>query len=56
VYSPSLQWLYGASAANPLHLDLLLALARTRGWSVTRTGSARAPMVVLPAAAPRPGG
>jgi hypothetical protein len=56
VYSPSLQWLYGASAANPLHLDLLLALARARGWSVTRTGSARAPMVMLPAAAPRPGG
>jgi hypothetical protein len=50
VYSPSLHWLYGASTANPLHLDRMLALARARGWSVTRTGSARAPMVPLPGA------
>jgi hypothetical protein len=48
VYSPSLQWLYEASAANPLHLDRLLALAKARGWTVVRTGSARAPMVPLP--------
>jgi hypothetical protein len=50
VYSPSLQWLYSASTATPLHLDLMLALARSRGWTVSRTGSARAPMVALPPA------
>lgn len=47
-YSPSLQWVYGGSTANPLHLDLVLARARARGWQVTRTGSARDPMVMLP--------
>ena len=55
VYSPSLQWVYTASAANPLHLDLMLALAKSRGWVVTRTGSARAPVVPL-ASAPRVAG
>jgi hypothetical protein len=36
--------------ANPLHLDLVLARARARGWPVTRTGSARDAMVMLPPA------
>jgi hypothetical protein len=55
IYSPSLQWLYSASTANPLHLDLVLALARSRGWTVAHTGSARAPMVALPPAPRAPG-
>jgi hypothetical protein len=50
VYSPSLQWLYSASTANPLHLDRVLALARSRGWMITRTGSARAPITPLQSA------
>ena len=40
-YAPSLEWLYSASAANPLYLDRLLAHARARGWRVSRVGSAR---------------
>jgi hypothetical protein len=44
VYSPSLQWVYSASTANPLHLERIVALARSRGWMITRTGSARVPM------------
>jgi hypothetical protein len=39
-YVPSLEWVY-TGTANPLHLDLVLARARARGWRVTRVGSAR---------------
>jgi hypothetical protein len=47
VYVPSLEWIYGASAANPLHLDQLLARARERRWHVSRYGSARGVMTML---------
>jgi hypothetical protein len=43
-YVPSLTWVYNAMAASPLHLDLVLARARARGWTVERYGSARAVM------------
>jgi hypothetical protein len=46
-YVPSLEWVYSASAANPLHLDLILARARTKGWHVSRFGSARAVTTML---------
>jgi hypothetical protein len=46
-YVPSLEWIYSASAANPLHLDMILARARARGWRVSRFGSARAVTTML---------
>jgi hypothetical protein len=46
-YVPSLEWIYSASAANPLYLDLMLARARERGWRVSRYGSARAVTTML---------
>jgi hypothetical protein len=49
-YAPSLEWLYSGTAANPLHLDYLLARARARGWTVTNVGSVRAVKMPLPPA------
>lgn len=46
-YVPSLEWVYSASAANPLHLDMILARARDRGWRVSRFGSARGVTTML---------
>jgi hypothetical protein len=48
-YVPSLEWVYSASAASPLHLDLILARARERGWRVSRFGSLRGVTTMLPA-------
>jgi hypothetical protein len=45
-YVPSLRWVYCTSAAAPLHLDLVMARAKERGWIVERVGSARS--VVMP--------
>jgi hypothetical protein len=47
-YVPSFKWAYTASAASPLHLDRVLALARARGWTVERVGSARAVAAPVP--------
>jgi hypothetical protein len=47
-YAPSLGWVYSGLAANPLNLDRVLALARARGWRVTRVGSARGVVAPLP--------
>ncbi len=41
VYAPSLKWVYSALAANPLHLDRIRALVQSRGWKVSRLGTAR---------------
>lgn len=49
-YAPSLEWVYSAAAANPLHLDLILARAREKGWRVSRFGSARGAVFPLPPA------
>jgi hypothetical protein len=46
-YVPSLEWVY-AGVGSPLHLDLVLAHARARGWRVTRAGSARGVMTAVP--------
>jgi hypothetical protein len=46
-YAPSLEWVYSASAAIPLHLDLILARARQRGWHVSRFGSAWGVLTML---------
>jgi hypothetical protein len=48
-YVPSLAWAYAGTAASPLHLDLVLARARARGWRVERVGSARAVAMPVPA-------
>jgi hypothetical protein len=46
-YVPSLEWVYSASAANPLYLDMMLARARAKGWHVSRFGSARGVTTML---------
>jgi hypothetical protein len=46
-YAPSLEWVYSGMAANPLHLELVLARARERGWSVSQVGSARSVRTAL---------
>jgi hypothetical protein len=47
-YAPSSEWLYSSAAANPLHLDLILARARANGWRVSTLGSARGVTLPLP--------
>jgi hypothetical protein len=47
-YVPSLEWVYSGLTVTQLNLDRVLALARTRGWRVSRTGSARGVVTPLP--------
>jgi hypothetical protein len=51
-YVPSLEWMYGATLASPVHRDLALAHARALGWRVSRIGHVRAVSVPAPAASP----
>ncbi|MEO7455240.1 MAG: MBL fold metallo-hydrolase [Gemmatimonadaceae bacterium] len=45
VYVPSLEYVYSGLAALPHHMDRVRALAKARGWKVTRWGNARSVLV-----------
>lgn len=57
VYSPTLKWVYSASAFAPLQRGRVLARIRSHGWAVERIGSARGIVAPVPAeTASAPGG
>lgn len=39
LYVPSLRWVYSSRIGGPIELQLVAALARSRGWKVDRIGS-----------------